>query len=119
MAIKKTKSNKSSARKSSSTRKSSGFQSLGSIIQQLDLTKDKYLSREWQAFGVKLSQELGDPQHKSLYIKMARDEPRQILQQALTFVKDARARSKARLWMWKVQQLKKESRSPTKSQAKK
>lgn len=68
--------------------------------------EDKYLSREFQRYGVHLAETLGDHKHIPLYIKLAKNTPRQILDDALSFVLDANARSKARLFMWKVKQLK-------------
>ena len=75
------------------------------LLGNLDDNRDKYLSREWQAYGVTLSKELEDEKHKSLYIKMARDYPRPILEQARSFVKDAKVDSRAKLFMWKVKGL--------------
>jgi len=82
-------------------------QSLGEILKKFDPLKDKYVSREFQKYGYDLAMELGDPEHKALYIKMAKEIPRPILEKARYFIKDARARSKARLFMWKVKELKK------------
>ena len=50
-----------------------GFKRIDLLLGNLDDNRDKYLSREWQAYGVTLSKELEDEKHKSLYIKMARD----------------------------------------------
>lgn len=84
------------------------MKSIGSIISTINFDDtDKYLSREFQKYGIYLAERLGDMKHKALYIKMAKDEDRKILDQALSFVLDANARSKARLFMWKVAQLKK------------
>lgn len=68
--------------------------------------EDKYISREFQSFGIYLAEELGDYKHRSLYIKLAKDIHRSILEQALRFVSDANARNKPALFMWKVKQLK-------------
>ncbi len=68
--------------------------------------RDKYLSKEFQQFGIHLAESLGDMKHKALYIKMAKELPRQTLLDALSFVLDANANSKGRLFMWKVKQLK-------------
>ncbi len=87
-----------------------GFRTLKDILPSFEETKDKYISREWQAYGVTLAQELGDIAHKALYIKMARDYPRNVLEVARQFVSDAKARSKGRLFMWKVKELQKGSR---------
>ena len=76
---------------------------------------DKYISREFQKYAYDLAEELGDLAHKSLYMKLAKETPRGILQarprglleSARSFVKDAQnARSKGRLFMWKLKQLK-------------
>ena len=79
------------------------MQSLKNVLINVKITdEDKYLSREFQEYGIYLSEKLNDPKHKSLYIKMAKDYPREILANALSFVLDSKANSKARLFMWKV-----------------
>ncbi|TSC53374.1 MAG: Uncharacterized protein LiPW16_406 [Microgenomates group bacterium LiPW_16] len=84
------------------------FQSVGQILKRFDPTKDKYISREFQAYGCHLAEELGDLQHKALYIKYGKTIPRAILEEALNFVKSAgKVRSKPRLFMWKLAQLRK------------
>lgn len=71
--------------------------------------RDKYVSREFQKYGYDLAQELGDPKGVSLYIKLAKITPRVLLENARSFVRDAQnARSKPRLFMWKLKQLKTE-----------
>lgn len=68
---------------------------------------DKYVSREFQKYGYDLANELGDSKRVSLYIKLAKDNPRGMIETARSFVKDAQnARSKPRLFMWKLKQLK-------------
>ena len=66
-----------------------------------------YSKHEFQAFGLKLADDLGDLKHKTLYIKLAKEENRVLLEQALEFVKARSAKSKAKLFMWKVGELKK------------
>lgn len=69
--------------------------------------KGKYISREFQDYGLRIAHTLGDMKNKSLYIKLAKTTPRKLIEQALTFVKDANnVRSKAKLFMWKLQELK-------------
>jgi hypothetical protein len=83
------------------------MQKLGTILQKFNLDDtDKFLSREFQKYGLYLAQNLGDMKHKSLYIKLAKDIPRHILEDALTFVLDSRARNMGALFMWKVKELK-------------
>jgi len=67
---------------------------------------NKHISREFQDFGYRLAMELSDPAHKSLYIKMAKEFDRKILEQARRFVIDSKAKNKGALFMWKLKQLK-------------
>jgi len=88
------------------------MQKIGSIVKnfQTDDT-DKYVSREFQKYAYDLAEELGDMAHKSLYMKLAKETPRGLLESARSFVADAQnARSKGSLFMWKLQQLKKEAK---------
>ncbi len=97
---------------SRSKKPNSGFQSTQDLFSQYAATTvNKYVSREFQDFGYRLAVSLGDLPHKSLYIKMAKEIERGILERALAFVSDANAQSKARLFMWKVRQLKKQPQS--------
>lgn len=93
--------------------KQNSFFKLGDIINKQDGfgDRDKYVSREFQKYGYDLAQELGDLKNKSLYIKLAKETPRVLLESARSFVKDAQnAKSKGRLFMWKLQQLKKDKK---------
>ena len=83
------------------------MQTVGTILKTFNPIEDKYISREFQKYGIYLAEALDDHKHKSLYIRLAKNVPRAILEKALTFVKDARARSRARLFMWKMKELKK------------
>lgn len=83
------------------------MQTVGDILKKFNPLEDKYISREFQAYGIYLSEELGDYKHKALYIRLAKTIPRALLEKALSFVKDARPRSRARLFMWKLAKLKK------------
>lgn len=81
------------------------MQTIKQILKTFDPLKDRYLSREYQSFGVYLSQKLEDEKHKSMYIKFAKTIPRPVLEQALRFVIDANARKKAALFMWKLREI--------------
>lgn len=81
------------------------MQSLGSILKTKTVNKDKYISREFQDYGVRLAEDLSDLKHKSLYIKLAKTVNRQILEQCKRFVIDSNADSKGALFMWKMKQL--------------
>ena len=84
------------------------MQSIKQILNKFDPLKDKYISREFQKYGYDLAEELGDMRHKALYIKLAKNLPRPILEAARYFIKDAQAKSKPRLFMWKLAQLRKD-----------
>ena len=88
------------------------FSKIGDVLSKYKLDDtDKYVSREFQKYAYDLAEELGDLAHKSLYMKLAKDTPRILLEKARSFVKDAQnARSKGRLYMWKLQQLKLEAK---------
>ncbi|MBM3209562.1 hypothetical protein FJZ40_04735 [Candidatus Shapirobacteria bacterium] len=91
------------------SKRKSGFLSVGDILSGLDLEKQKYITREFQDYGYRLAQILNDLEHKALYIKLAKEVPRPTLEKALAFVKDSRPRSKAKLFMWKLGELRRES----------
>lgn len=86
--------------------KSSDIQSIGQILLKFNPVEDKYISREFQSYGIYLAEQLGDYKHKSLYIRLAKTVPRAVLEKAMSFVKDANANSKPKLFMWKMKKLK-------------
>jgi len=79
--------------------------SIKDILKNFDPLKDKYISRDFQAFGIYLAERLGEPKRKSLYIKLAKAIPRPVLEEALRFVIDAKARKKGALFMWKLKEM--------------
>lgn len=90
-----------------------GMQSLVDLFANYQLDdKGGFITQEFQDFGYRLAVELEDLKHKSLYIKMSKEVDRVLLERALSFVKDAAsAKSKAKLFMWKVKQLKQEKKN--------
>src|SRR3990167_4960196 len=69
--------------------------------------RPKNLSQEFQVYGVFLAETLQDPKHYSLYIKLAKELPRQMLEEALNYTKGYySAKNKAKVFMWKLKQLK-------------
>ena len=83
------------------------MQSIKQVLKKFDPTSDKYVSREFQTFGLHLAEQLDDYKHRSLYIKLAKTVHRSILERALSFVVDSRAKNKGALFMWKLKELKK------------
>ena len=68
--------------------------------------RPKNLSREFQVFGVYLAESLDDTKHYGLYIKLAKEVDRKFLEEALNYTKEYYgAKSKARIFMWKLTQL--------------
>lgn len=81
------------------------MQSVKDVLRQFNPLKDKYVSREFQSYGVFLAQKLDDEKRVSLYIKLAKTVPRPVLEEALRFVIDSGARRKGALFMWKLKEL--------------
>lgn len=87
--------------------KKGSFQSAQGLFANYQLEdKGGYITQEFQDYGYRLAVELDDLKHKALYIKMAKTIERSILEQARSFVLDAQAKSKAKLFMWKVKSIK-------------
>lgn len=81
------------------------MQPIKTILKTFNPIEDKYISREFQSYGIYLAEILGDYKHKALYIRLAKTVPRAILEKTLSFVKDAHATSKPKLFMWKMKKL--------------
>jgi hypothetical protein len=81
------------------------MQKIGQILKNFHPVEDKYISREFQSFGIYLSEELDDYKHRGLYIRLAKTVHRAILEKALSFVSDSNARNKGALFMWKLKLL--------------
>lgn len=84
------------------------MQSLSQILARIE-EKDsgKYLKYEWQFYGYRLAKGLDDMDRISMYMKLAKIEKRTVLQEAWDFVKESNAKSKPRLFLWKMSRLKK------------
>lgn len=85
---------------------------LGDILAKYEAKEDgKYITREFQDYGYRLAVDLDDLAHKALYIRMAKMVPRGILETARAFAVDAEhARSRAKIFMWKVRELRQASK---------
>lgn len=86
------------------------MQKIGQILKNFKPVEDKYISREFQSFGIYLSEELDDYKHRGLYIKLAKTIHRSILEKALSFVSDSNAKNKGALFMWKLKSLRGEKK---------
>lgn len=81
------------------------FSSTKSVLTKFDPREDRFVSREFQKYAYDLAMELGDHEHMAIYMRLAKTVPRHILERARSFVKDAHAKTPAKLFMWKVKQL--------------
>lgn len=82
------------------------MQSIKQVLNKFDPTQDKFISREFQSFGIYLAESLDDYKHKSLYIKLAKTVHRSLLEKALSFAVDSNAKNKGALFMWKLKEIK-------------
>lgn len=74
-------------------------------------TKEVLLHYEFQYYGSYLAEKLDDQAHASLYMKLAKETDRSLLEQALDFVRGAaNVKNKAKLFMWKLEKLKKKNK---------
>ena len=72
--------------------------------------RPKNLTKEFQVYGVFLAETLQDTKHYSLYIKLAKEQDRNLLEEALNYTKGYyNAKNKAKVFMWKLAELKKQS----------
>jgi hypothetical protein len=100
-----------------SSKKKSDFTAAADLFSQFKLEdKGGYITQEFQDFGYRLAMTLNDEKHKSLYMRLAKNTNRLLLEKALSFVQDAQsARNKAALFMWKLKALKAEGKLPNKT----
>lgn len=84
------------------------MKSLQDILDKKNITGDTRNTYEFQAYGNRLSEELRDPKHRSLYIKLAKTEDRSLLERAREFVVGQHhVNTPGRLFMWKLKELRK------------
>lgn len=85
-----------------------GISSIGDVLKNFNPVEDKYISREFQNYGIYLTEQLDDEKHKALYIKLAKKHPRAVLEKALSFIKiqnQEKIKNKGKLFMWKIKDL--------------
>jgi hypothetical protein len=96
----------------SNKKKKRKFESAKDILLSHDFLAQKkkaskYVTKEFQDYGLRLAKNLNDMDHKSLYIKLAKNEDRNLLQKAQSFTMDyPNARNKAKIFMWKLKEIK-------------
>lgn len=87
------------------------MKSISKILEETRFKdRPKNLHKEFQYFGVYLAESLDDTKHYSLYIKLAKEVDRKLLDEALSFVKGyTSAKNKGKVFMWRLKQLKQNS----------
>lgn len=81
-------------------------QSFAKILKSRKIIPDYRNKYEFQAYGNRLADDLGDNAHRTLYIKLAREVDRNILEVAKEFVmRSENATTRGKLFMWKLAQL--------------
>lgn len=94
------------------TKKKSQPKSLRDLFMRNDVVAErmnaaKYVTHEFQDYAYRLAVKLDDLQHKSLYMRLAKREKRPLLDQALSYTLDyPKVRNKAKIFMWKLGDLK-------------
>ena len=84
------------------------METIGKILEKRIFKGDVRNKHEFQAYGNRLAEEFHDLKHRSLYIKLAKSEDRNLLEAAREFVLGSeKATTKGRLFMWKLSELKK------------
>lgn len=79
-------------------------------MSDLMVKRKKYIKNEFQAYGLMLAEELDDWKNRSLYIRLAKNTDRQLLENARYYVKDhnpGQIKTPYKLFMWKLKELKK------------
>ncbi len=70
--------------------------------------RPKNISKEFQMYGIFLAESLEDTKRYSLYIRLAKEIDRKILEEALNFTKGYySAKNKAKVFMWRLKELRK------------
>lgn len=85
--------------------------SIQDILKKKSIKGDHRNKHEFQAFGNRLADEFGEPDKRSLYIKLAKNEDRNLLEVAREFVmRSENATTRGKLFMWKLSELKREKK---------
>ena len=77
--------------------------------------KKGYIKHEFQDYGYRLALALNDLRHKALYIKLAKENPRELMDEALMYTLEyPNPKSKGKIFMWKLKELKDEKKEDRK-----
>lgn len=87
------------------------FASSSELLNKYDFVnrlskRSEHISKEYQDFGLRLAYKLNDPNHKSLYIKLAKEIPRNIIDSVSQFSLDYPEKenngNRGKIFMWKL-----------------
>ena len=90
------------------------FSSIKTLLVQHDFVeriskRNKYIKTEHQDYGIRLGYRLSDARHKSLYIKLAKEIPRNLLEDAVQFALDypetKNQGNRGRIFMWRLKEI--------------
>ncbi len=70
----------------------------------------RHASKEFQAFAYKLSKDLNDPDHLGIYMKLAKNIDRSVMERAYSYAIDSTSEFKGRVFLWKLKQLREENK---------
>ncbi|MFA6981996.1 MAG: hypothetical protein WC243_03170 [Patescibacteria group bacterium] len=85
------------------------MKSISDILNKKSLKGDPRNKHEFQAYGNRLAEEFGEIGRRSMYIKLAKNEDRALLEMAREYVlASEKATTRGKLFMWKLGELKKE-----------
>jgi len=82
------------------------MKSVQQILKNFNPVQDKYISRDFQSYGIWLAEEMNDYKNRGMWIKLAKTNHRSVLEKAYSFVIDSNADNKIALFLWKLKQLK-------------
>jgi hypothetical protein len=85
-----------------------GFSTTADVLNNRQVeVAEKPIYYEFQYYGNFLAEKLNDQAHTTLYMKLAKETDRALLEQALEFVRGvAKVKNRAGLFMWKLSELK-------------
>lgn len=91
------------------------MQSISDILKEKGVIADFRNKHEYQAYGNMLAEKLHDAKHRTLYIKLAKEEDRKLLDACLAFVLDTDKKlGLGKLFMWKLKELRMERKDKEK-----
>ncbi len=95
--------------------------SIKSLLQQYQVSNTgKYVSQEFQDYAYRLAMDLSTAEDREtigMCMRLVKTKPRHLLETAQNFVKDANAKKKVALFLWKLKELEKEKKAKDQTKA--